>query len=72
MFVPSYIPILVSYSLGDDNEDEIKHLNAHIPLYDSIEHEPTPTPQLSIWVHSNREANGDLVGDPSYQHHTHS
>jgi hypothetical protein len=66
VFVPYSIPILVS-SLDDDNEDENPPLLAHLPLDESIELEPTPTPPLPRWVRSTREATGDLVGDPSDQ-----
>jgi hypothetical protein len=54
------------------SEDENPPLPAHLPPDESIEHEPTPTPSLPRWVHSTQEAVGDLVGDPSYQHQTHS
>jgi hypothetical protein len=50
-FVPSSGPIMVSYSY-DDNEDENPPLTSHLPPYDSIEDEPTPTLSLPIWVHS--------------------
>ena len=41
------------------------------------EHSPTPvspptTSQLPRWVRSTREVAGDLVGDPTNQHRTHS
>jgi hypothetical protein len=48
-FVHSYVPIPVS-SLDDDNEDENPPLYAHLPLDESIEPEPTPTPPLPRWV----------------------
>jgi hypothetical protein len=38
--VPYSIPILVS-SLDDDNEDENPPPPSHLPLDESIEHEPT-------------------------------
>jgi hypothetical protein len=66
-FVPYFIPIVIYSSSGDVSEDENPPLTTHIPLYEYIEHEPTPTPQISRWVRSTREATGDLVGDPSYK-----
>jgi hypothetical protein len=71
LFVPSYVPILVSYS-NDDSEDENPPPPSHLPPDESIEPEPTPTPPLPIWVRSTREVVGDLIGDPSYQHHKNS
>jgi hypothetical protein len=65
-FVPCFVPILVSSS-DNENEDENPPSPAHLPQYESIELEPTPTPPLPRWVSSTREAVGDLVGDPSYQ-----
>jgi hypothetical protein len=70
-FVPSFVPIMVS-SLDDDNEDESPTLPTHLPLDDSFEPKPAPTPPLPRWVHSTREAIRDIVGDPSYHHQTHS
>jgi hypothetical protein len=76
-FVPSstFVPysILVSSS-NDDNEDENPPLNSHLPPDESFEPKPTPapTPPLPRWVHSTREATGDLVSDPSDQHQTRS
>jgi hypothetical protein len=55
-FVPYSVPILVSSSLDDDSEDENPPPPAHLPLDESIEHEPAPTPPLPRWVHSTREA----------------
>jgi hypothetical protein len=52
LFVPSSIPILVSSSSDDESEDENPPLLDHLPLDDSIENEPTPTPSLLIWVRS--------------------
>jgi hypothetical protein len=72
MFVPSFVPILVSSSSDDDTEDENTPPPAHLPLDNSIEHEPTPTPLLPRWVHSTRKEIGDLVGDPFDQRRTHS
>jgi hypothetical protein len=43
-FVSSYVPIMVSSSSDDDNEDENPPLDAHLSLDESIEHEPAPTP----------------------------
>jgi hypothetical protein len=56
-FVPSSVLILVSSS-DDDNEDENSPPFAHLPPDKSFELVPR-------WVHSTREAAGDLVGDPS-------
>jgi hypothetical protein len=50
-FVPSYVHILVSSS-DDDNKDENPPLPTHLPLDESIEPEPAPTPLLPRWVHS--------------------
>jgi hypothetical protein len=66
-FVPS--SDLVSSS-DDDSEDENPPPPAHPPLDESFEPEPAPTPPLPRWVRSTREAVGDLVDDPSDQHHT--
>jgi hypothetical protein len=63
---PSSIPILVS-SLDDENEDENPPLPSHLPLDESIEHEPAPVPILLRWVHSTQEATSDIVGDPRDQ-----
>jgi hypothetical protein len=65
MFVPSSVPTLVSSSSNDDSEDENPPLPAHLPLDESIEPKPTPTPSLPRWVCSKREATSDIVGDPS-------
>jgi hypothetical protein len=70
-FVPSSVPILVSSSY-DDSEDENPPLPSHLPPDESFEPEPTPAPQLPRWVHSTREAIGDLIGDPSDQRRTRS
>jgi hypothetical protein len=69
-FVPTSIPIPVSSSSDDHCEDENPPLLAHLPPAESIEHEPARVPLLSIWVHSTREAVGDLVGDPLDQRRT--
>ena len=50
-FVPSSVPILVSSS-DDDNEDENPPPPTDLPLDESIEPKPAPTPQLPRWVHS--------------------
>jgi hypothetical protein len=71
MFVPSYVPIMVSSS-DDDSEDENQPLPTHLPPDDSFEPEPTLAPQLPRWVCSTQEVVGDLVGDPSYHHQTRS
>jgi hypothetical protein len=63
-FVPSFVPILVSSS-DYDNEDENPPLPTHLPPDESFEPEPTPAPSLPRWVRSTREAVGDLFGDPS-------
>jgi hypothetical protein len=54
--MPSYIPILVSYSLDDDSEDENPPPPAHLSPNKSIEHEPAPIPQLHRWVCLTQEA----------------
>jgi len=64
-------PTSVSSS-DNDSEDENTPLPAHLPRVGSIEHEPAPTPQLPKWVHTTQEAVGDLVNDPTDQHHTRS
>jgi hypothetical protein len=69
--VPSSVSILDSSS-NDDSEDENPPLLADIPPYDSFEPEQAPVPPLPRWVRSTREATGDIVGDPSDQHRTHS
>jgi hypothetical protein len=68
-FVPSFD--LVSSS-NDENEDENPPPPTHHPPDESFEAEPAPVPPLPRWVHSTREAAGDLVGDPSDQHQTYS
>jgi hypothetical protein len=68
--VPSSFPILVSSSSDDDSEDENPPPPTHLPPYESIEHEPLPTPTLPSWVRSIRETISDLVGDPPYQCNT--
>jgi hypothetical protein len=72
VFVPYISPILVSYSLYDDSEDENLPPPSHLPLDDSIKHGPKPAPSLPRWVRSTREVVGDLVCDPSYQFRTRS
>jgi hypothetical protein len=62
-FMPSSIPTLI-YSSDVDNKYENTPPPAHLPLYESIEHEPAPPPLLPRWVCSTREAVGDLVADP--------
>jgi hypothetical protein len=69
VFVPSYVPILVSSS-NDDSEDGNTPSLIHLPPDKSIEPEPTPSPQLPRWVRSTGEAVGDLVGDRLYQRQT--
>jgi hypothetical protein len=64
-FVPSSVPVMVSSSY-DDSEDDNPHPPSHLPPNECFEHEPTPAPPLPRWVHSIREEVGDLVGDPSY------
>jgi hypothetical protein len=51
MNFPINDPTLI-YSSDDDSEDENPPLASHLPLIGSIEHEPTPTPQLLRWVHT--------------------
>jgi hypothetical protein len=67
VFVPSFVAILVSSSSDDHSEDEKPPFPTHLPLDNSIEHEPTLVPSLPRWVHSNQEVTSDLVGDISYQ-----
>jgi hypothetical protein len=69
--VPSSIPIL-DYSSDDESEDENPPPPTDIPPDESFELEQAPVPPLPRWVRSTREAAGDLVGDPSDQHRTHS
>jgi hypothetical protein len=71
-FFPSSVPILVSSSSDDDSEYVNPPSPAHLSLYESIEHEPTPTPQLPRLVYSTREAIDDLIDDPSDQCQTNS
>jgi transposase InsO family protein len=70
-FVPSSVPILVSSS-DDESEDDNPPLPADIPPDESFEPEQAPVPPLPRWVRSTREAAGDLVGDPSDQRRTRS
>jgi transposase InsO family protein len=70
-FMPSSVPILVSSS-NDDSEDENPPPLSHLPPDESFDPEPAPVPPLPRWVHSTREETSGLVGDPSYQHRTHS
>jgi hypothetical protein len=49
-FVSSSIPILVSFYLDDDSEDENPSTPAHLPPDESIQHEPTLVPPLLRWV----------------------
>jgi hypothetical protein len=70
-FVPSFVPILVSFSY-DDSEDENPPPPTHLPPTDSFEPEPAPAPLLPRWVCSIRKEVGDLVSDPSYQRQTRS
>jgi hypothetical protein len=72
VLVLSSDPILVSSSSDVDSEDENPPLPGHLPLDQSIEHEPALAPPLPIWVCSTQEASGDLVGDPSDQRQTRS
>jgi hypothetical protein len=71
VFVPSFVPSLVSSS-DDDSEDENPPPPAYLPPDESIKLELAPTPLLPRWVRSTREAVGDLVGDPSNQRRTRS
>jgi hypothetical protein len=66
MLVPYSVPIRVSSSSDDVSEYENLHSFAHLPPYESIEHEPVPLPPQPRWVHSTLEAIGDLFGDPTY------
>jgi hypothetical protein len=47
-------PIMVSCSNNDSDNENPPPL-AHLPLLESIEDEPTPTPLLPRWVHTTRE-----------------
>jgi hypothetical protein len=69
MFVPSFVPILVSSS-DDYSEDENPPPPAHLPPDDSIKPKPTTTTLLPRWVCSTREEIGDLVDDPLYHRRT--
>jgi hypothetical protein len=71
VFVPSSIPILVSSS-DDESEDDNPPLPTDIPPDESLEPEQEPVPPLPRWVCSIREAAGDIVGDPSDQRWTRS
>jgi hypothetical protein len=51
VFVPSYVPILVSSS-DDDSEDENPPLHAHLPPNESFESKPALAPPLPRWVRS--------------------
>jgi hypothetical protein len=68
-FVPYSIPILVSSS-EYDSEDENLPPPTNLPPYESFEPEQAPVPPLPRWVCSTREAVGDIVGDPSDQRRT--
>jgi hypothetical protein len=52
VFVPFYVPILLSSSSDGDSEDKNPPMPTHLPPYEFIEHEPTPTPLLPRWVRS--------------------
>jgi hypothetical protein len=52
MFVPSFVPILVSSSSSDYSVDENLPPPSHLPLDESIEHETKPTTFLPRWVPS--------------------
>ena len=69
MFVSS--SILVSSS-EDESEDENPPPPGDIPPDESSEPKQAPVPSLPRWVHSKREAIGDLFGDPSDQRRTRS
>jgi hypothetical protein len=62
-FVPSSVPILVSSS-DDESEDENPPSPDHPPPNESFEPELAPAPPLPRWVLSTREATSDLVSDP--------
>jgi hypothetical protein len=51
VFVPYFVPILVSSS-DDDNEDENPPPPTHLPPNESFEPEAAPTPPLPRWVRS--------------------
>jgi hypothetical protein len=63
LFVPFYVPILVSSSDGD-NKDVNPPPPTHLPPDESFEPKPTPAPSLPRWVRSTREAADGLVDDP--------
>jgi hypothetical protein len=67
-----FFPILVYSYLDDDSEDENPPPPTHLPLDESIEHEPAPIPPFFNWVHSTREATSDIFGDPLDQCRTRS
>jgi len=69
--VPSFVPILASSS-DDDSENENPPPPVELLPNESFELEQALVPPLPRWVHSTREAAGDLVGDPSYQRWTRS
>jgi hypothetical protein len=66
VFVPSFVPILVSSSY-DDSEDENSPSPTYLPPDDPIEHEPALAPPFPRWVHSTQEAVGDHSIDTTYQ-----
>jgi hypothetical protein len=80
MFVPSFVPILVSSSSDDDNEDENPPPPAHLPPNESIEHEPTPAPPSSLLSQVSEthdpetfaEASGHLDWDTTMNEEYHS
>jgi hypothetical protein len=51
MFVPSYVPILISSS-DDDSEDENTPLPAHLPPNEFIEPELAPAVDTKRWGES--------------------
>jgi hypothetical protein len=66
--VPYFVPIMVSYSLDDDNEGKNPPLLAQIPLDESIK--PQPAPPLPRWVCSTQDVVGDVFDNPSYHRQT--
>jgi hypothetical protein len=71
MFEPSSVPILVSSS-DDDSEDENPPLPSHPPPDESFEPKPEPVPPLPRWFCSTQEVVDGLVGDLSDQCQTRS
>jgi hypothetical protein len=52
MFMPYFVPILVSYSSDDDSQYGNPPPHTHLLPYESNEHEPTLELSLPRWVRS--------------------